>query len=62
MFLFKLNFVCGVGRDLNFVLNNKYDQLSFTLKVLFESELYSTFQIIYMKNTMFSCNEKSLEP
>ena len=27
MFLIKQNFVCGVGREQNFVLNNKYDQL-----------------------------------
>ena len=31
------------------VFNNKYDQLLFfTLKLLFESELYITFQVIYI--------------
>ena len=36
------------------VLNKKYDQLLFfTLKLLFESELYSTFQVIYIKDIVF---------
>ena len=57
MFLFKQNFVCGVGREQNYVLNNKYDQLLFfTLKLLFESELYITFQVIYMINIVFCFN------
>ena len=41
----------------NLVLDNKYDKLyiiSFTLKLLFESELYSTFQVIYIINIVFS--------
>ena len=33
-FLFNQNFVCGVGREQNFVLNNKYDRLlSFLRKI-----------------------------
>ena len=27
MFVFKQNFMCGLGREQDFVLNNKYDQL-----------------------------------
>ena len=55
MFLFKQKFLRWVETEQNFDLNNKYELLLyfFTLKLLFESELYSTFQVIYMKSIVF---------
>ena len=40
-----------MGREQNFVLNNKYDQSFsyFELKMLFQSDLYDTFPVINVK-------------
>ena len=55
MFIFKRNFM---GREQNFVMDNQYVKLSyfFTLKLLFESDLYNTFQDIYVIYIEFFVN------
>ena len=49
---------CGLHtlwREQNFALNNKHDQsLSSYVRLLFERDLYSTFQVIYM-NVLYFC-------
>ena len=56
--LFICNYVCGVGWEQNFVLNNKYDQLlsHFKLKMLFQSDMYISFQVIYVIKIVFFLN------
>ena len=69
MFLFKLNFVCGLGREQNFVLSKNYDQLLaffFMLNhylhekhCIFVSILLTTYKRILLRLLLYLIDLKS---